>query len=359
MTRSHLRCKLMAKRFKAYRAFKKKLGRGKKGRNMNDSLKKAAAVSGALLATTAAELIATNELVSEAVDREEPAVMQQLKKPFAKALTDEAFSEAFHIASEELEKKELKMLTMIASDGTVLTGHWYPCDKPQRIILAFHGWRTTWSQAFGLYADFWHNNGCSVFFAEQRGQNNSGGECMGFGLTERFDCAQWAEFISCLYGESLPMYLWGTSMGATTVLLASELKLPDNMRGIIADCGYTSPKQIWKHVANKTLHIPFYLRSFVASEMFKKRVGVESADCSTVEALSHCTLPVFFVHGEEDGFVPIEITRENYEACPTPKKLLTVPGASHAMSYYAGKGEYEKQALEFWKDFDAGISESE
>ena len=90
----------------------------------------------------------------------------------------------------------------------------------------------------------------------------------------------------------------------------------------------------------------------LADSMCKKKLNVRSGDYSTLEALLATDVPVLFVHGTDDHFVPIEMTYKNYEACASPKRLLVVPGAEHAMSYYVDSRAYEKAVLDFWKDFD-------
>ena len=172
------------------------------------------------------------------------------------------------------------------------------------------------------------------------------------GTQEKFDCVSWCEYINKRFGEEHNIFIEGISMGASTVLFASALKLPDNVRGIIADCGFTSPKAIWKHVANKNLHMTFGLRSIIADKLCKKRINIASDGYSTVKALQNTDIPVLFIHGSDDSFVPVEMTYENYKACASPKRLLIVPGADHAMSYYVNRKGYEKAVLDFWNEFD-------
>ena len=88
-----------------------------------------------------------------------------------------------------------------------------------------------------MIAPFWHASGCNVLYAEQRGQNNSGGQYMTFGLIERFDCLDWVNFINATDLGALPIYLGGISMGAATVLLAAGEELPENVVCVMADCG--------------------------------------------------------------------------------------------------------------------------
>ena len=96
---------------------------------------------------------------------------------------------------------------------------------------------------------------------------------MGFGLTERFDCVNWIDWVNEKTGGTLPIYLCGVSMGASTVLMTSAFALPDNVHGIIADCGYTSPQAIWKHVAQTNLHVTYdEWLSGIIDEMCKERI---------------------------------------------------------------------------------------
>jgi pimeloyl-ACP methyl ester carboxylesterase len=154
-----------------------------------------------------------------------------------------------------------------------------------------HGWRSNWSQDFGGISPFWQENDCAVLYPEQRGQGGSGGEYMGFGLLERYDCAKWADLITKKTGGKLPVYLCGISMGATTVLMASGCGLPSSVHGIIADCGFTSPKDIWKHVAEQNLHIPYLLYGGAANDLCRKKIQVAPNSYSTTEALKENNIP--------------------------------------------------------------------
>lgn len=189
-------------------------------------------------------------------------------------------------------------------------------------------------------------------YNEQRGQGGSGGDYIGFGPIERYDCLDWINWVIDRCGNEIPIYLGGVSMGATTVLMAAGLELPDNVHGIVGDCGFTSPHAIWKHVANKNLHIAFGLRGAVADTLYEKITQTDDADYSTVDALRNCSVPIMLIHGTDDHFVPVEMTYENYKACTSPKKLFIVPGADHGMSYYIDKEGYEAVIKDFWRRFD-------
>ena len=251
-----------------------------------------------------------------------------------------------------LERRECETITIVAKDGVTLVGHWRAPEHPKRVIIAMHGWRSSWSQDFGMISDFWYDSDCAVLYAEQRGQGESGGEYMGFGLLERYDCCDWASYINERIGGTLPIYLVGISMGATTVLMATGLSLPNTVRGVIADCGFTSPSAIWRHVIEKNLHLPYALYGAAASELCKRKIQFKSDEYTCMDALRENTVPVLFIHGTDDKFVPIEMTYENYKATTAEKRLFIVPGADHGLSFLTDPEEYKNGVKAFWKDLE-------
>ena len=311
-------------------------------------------------AVTAISRKFTGKLVKVALDREQPKVTQRAKEKLSGSIEQaKQFEEYLTLMAENLQNIGCETVEITAYDGVRLIGHFHRCEHAKRLIIAMHGWRSSWTGDFGAISDFWHNNDCSVLYAEQRGQGESGGDYMGFGLTERYDCLEWIKWANENGYADIPIYLCGVSMGASTVLMAAGLELPENVHGIMADCGYTSPHAIWKHVANNNLHMSYGgFTATVANDMCRKKIQMGTKEYSCTDAMRECRVPVFFVHGTDDQFVPIEMTYDNYKACSAPKHLLVVPGAEHGMSYLVDKETYEKAAKEFWKDFDAYHPES-
>ena len=295
----------------------------------------------------------TKYLMKLALDREGPkSAANDKEKLMASGELSETLASIME-AAKVLEETEHEQVEIAAQDGIMLVGHWFCPENAKRIIIAMHGWRSTWSHDFGVIAPFWFENDCAVLFAEQRGQGNSGGEYMGFGLLERYDCLDWINWVNERTEAKLPIYLGGVSMGATTILMTAGFDLPENVKGIVADCAFTSPHAIWKHVVENNFKLPFGLYSRTARDICEKRIQVPSDSYSTVEALSNCEIPVLFIHGTDDNFVPIEMTYENYKACVSEKRLFVVPGAEHGMSYLVDKNGYETAVKQFWNVFDA------
>ena len=295
---------------------------------------------------------ASRYMLRLAMDREGPAKLEENLRKISGSARDPAVSEALDRAKERLEKAGCLPVETEGTDGVTLVGHWRECPEPKRILIAMHGWRSCWSRDFGLIAEFWNSEGCSVLYPEQRAHGESGGEYLGFGMLERHDCKKWIQWVCQRNPEGLPVYLVGISMGAATVLMTGGMELPPQVRGIIADCGFTSPKEIWKHVAEENLHMHYGFYARAADGLCRKKIRLGSGDCSTVAALRECEVPVLFIHGTDDSFVPISMTFENYKACKGPKRLFVVPGAEHGMSWCVDPEGYRKTLREFWRDFD-------
>lgn len=310
-------------------------------------------VMGAITAASAVSYAITKKLVGIALDRNENEITASSKKQISGNPEISEFAKVRENATEKLENSVLDTVEITAQDGIKLVGHWRFSKNAKRIIIAMHGWRSSWARDFGMIADFFYSNDCNVLYVEQRGQNNSGGEYMGFGLTERYDCLEWIKWVNKQeYGE-LPIYLCGVSMGASTVLMTAGFNLPENVHGIMADCGYTSPHAIWKHVVENNLRLYYDdMMSSIADEMCRAKIQIGSKDYSCPEALAECKVPVLFIHGTDDDFVPVEMTYENYKACISQKRLLIVPGAGHGMSYVIDRKLYEQTVKQFWADFD-------
>lgn len=327
---------------------------------MNKNTKNILIASGVAAVTAIAAGLAHRAILKGLMDvalaRKEPRAMAKSKEKIMGS--DELSNVIGKVmdAAKALESEDHEIVEIEAYDGIRLVGHWFPAENPKRVLVAMHGWRTSWSQDFGLIADFWRSNGCSVLFAEQRGQGESGGEYMGFGLLERYDCLEWVKWAD-ENTENIPIYLCGLSMGATTILMTAGFDLPERVHGIMADCAFTSPHAIWRHVVQTNLHLPYGLYSAAARDICRKKIQVGSDEYSCPEALKNCKVPVLFIHGSDDTFVPVEMTYENYKACPSAKHLVIVPGADHGLSYLVDREGYERAGVKFWRCYDEKIPE--
>ena len=159
-----------------------------------------------------------------------------------------------------------------------------------------------------------------MLLVDQRAHGNSEGKIISMGINERFDCVEWCKYVENKYPNA-DITLCGISMGATTVLMASALELPKNVRAIIADCGFTDPYEIVKKIA-RDMKLPFTF-IYPAMNCWAKLIGGFSMkEFSTIEAMEKNTRPILIIHGTGDNFVPHEMTVKYDEACTTKKKLM-------------------------------------
>jgi len=294
----------------------------------------------------------TRYLVKVAVDRELPPHPAGAEKSLSGALPDPVAEARLLKSGQVLEATPHETVQVTAHDGVTLMGHWFERPNARRVILAMHGWRSSWSHDFGLAAEFFFQEECSVLLPEQRGQGNSGGEYIAFGLLEQFDCLQWLGWLQERGYEQIPIYLYGISMGAATVLMAAGLQLPKNVRGVIADCGYTSAGAIWRHVAEHNLGFDYRHHRLAAEAMFRRRLHMRPDSYTCPRALIRCKVPVLLIHGDADRFVPVEMTKENFDACAAPKQMLIVHGAGHGMSFFQNEEGYRRAITDFWNQWD-------
>ena len=293
--------------------------------------------------------ILTRKLVKVALDREMPKASAKSRYRISGVAASDPQGKKISLAAQKLKNSDYETVEIEGCDKEKLVGHLIKCENAKRIIIAVHGWRSSWNNDFGMISDFWRDNGCHVLYVEQRGHNDSGGQYLGFGMIERYDCLDWVYWVQENISSSLPIYLAGISMGASTVLMTSSLNLPENVRGIMADSGFTSAHDIWKHVTENNLHLSYKMIGFLADNMCRKRINMGTKDFSTKDALRRTNIPVLLIHGAHDKFVPVSTTYENYLSCNSKKDMLIVPGAGHGRSYLVDNEKYEKTVLDFWK----------
>lgn len=278
-------------------------------------------------------------LIGMALDREGPQVRNMAG--MTGIPKDDALGAQLRATRARIEARAARV-SIQSHDGLALAGRFVVPEAPKRVILAMHGWRSSWWVDFGLMLDFWHDTGAAILLPDERAHGESAGAHMGFGLLERRDCAAWAAFAAAEF-PGLPLYLAGVSMGATTVLMAAELPLPEPVAGILADSGFTSPRAIWAHVAKSRYHVPYRgVFAYFADHVCKQKIGLAPDAASTPAALRHTSLPVLFVHGCADHFIPPAMTAENAAAHPGPHRVLTIPEAHHGCGYAVDPAAYQE-----------------
>jgi len=232
-------------------------------------------------------------------------------------------------------------------DRLTLRGTYYECIPGGPIELMFHGYRGNADRDLcgGVQRCFALER--NTLIVDQRACGASDGNVITFGIHESDDCHRWIAHLIERFGEDVKIIITGISMGASTVMLAAGRELPRQVVGVLADCGYTSARDIIKVVIGKMKLPPKLAYPFVKLGARLFAHFDPDAD-SSVEAMSRCKVPVLLIHGEDDDFVPCDMSRRNFEACTAPKKLWTVPGAGHGLSILVDQQGYMRVLREFF-----------
>ena len=257
-------------------------------------------------------------------------------------------AEARQMISDALEIP-YKEAVVTSYDGLRLFGKCYIASSDAPWLIMLHGYRSGAERDFCGGLKFGIDSGFNVLLVDQRAHGKSEGKCLTFGIKERYDCLTWINYVISQAGGSCKIALYGMSMGAATVLMAAGSGLPKNVACIVADCGYTSPKAIIKKVIREMHYpvFPTYALVRLGGMLFG---GFDIEEYSAVQAMEKCDIPVLFIHGDDDRFVPCDMGRENHRHCRAEgKKLLIVPNAGHGMSYMSDKRAYLGTVSEFLK----------
>ena len=254
-----------------------------------------------------------------------------------------------------LKAQPTERMEIESFDGLRLSGLWVPNPAARGAIILFHGYRS--SPVIDLTAGLQHYYamGFSLLICDQRAHGKSGGRLITMGIKERYDAKAWAEALARKLGRETPLFLAGISMGAATVLMASNLPMEANVRGIVADCGFTSPGDIVRYLMRRHYHVPPRPAAGLLNLSCRLLGGFGLDPWSTVRAVAETTRPILFFHGEEDHFVPKEMTEAAYRACRSEKTLLEFPGAGHGLSYMADTPRYLAALRTF---FDAALADA-
>lgn len=257
------------------------------------------------------------------------------------------FREKIDKWSQETQKLPCEQMEITSFDGLRLRGRYYEFAPGAPIELMFHGYRGTAERDLAGGVQRCFKLGRSALIVDQRCSGQSQGNVITFGILEHRDCLRWVDHMIEYFGPDVKIFLCGISMGAATVLMAAGKPLPDNVIGVLADCGYTSPKEIIQTVIRRMGLPPKLAYPFVklGARVFGR---FDLEETSPIEAVKNCKVPVFFVHGEADDYVPCQMSRENFDACASRKKLMTVPGAAHGLSYPVAQGQYLQAVGEFF-----------
>lgn len=247
----------------------------------------------------------------------------------------------------EMQTLPFEKVYVTSLDGKRLYGRYYHTKDQAPLQIMFHGYKSSAYLDFCGGIKFAIKSNHNVLVVDQRSHGNSEGSIITFGIKERHDCLCWIQYINQRFGSNTPIILSGLSMGAATVLMASNFDLPKNVVGIVADCPYSSPKEIIQKVGKDMNYPPKLMYPFVKLGAYIfGHFNLE--ECDALTAVKASKLPILLIHGDDDRFVPCEMSRALKEACPQKITLEIVPGAGHGLCYLVGPKQYEEALGQFF-----------
>ena len=235
-------------------------------------------------------------------------------------------------------------------DGLKLHATYFPAQDQQgrqKLVICFHGYTSQGMSDYIGLSDYYQKRGFAMLLPDARAHGASEGEYIGFGCLDRQDALGWVRWAVEELGEETEILLHGTSMGAATLLMLSGLSLPEQVKGIVSDCGFTSPKEVFTHVLHSMYHLPAFPLIPGADLVNRKLAGYGMDECNAKREVEKAEVPILFIHGGNDTFVPCSMCDEIYEHCGSKKRKLIIEGAAHAEGYYNDMESYEEALSEF------------
>lgn len=231
-----------------------------------------------------------------------------------------------------------------------LVAHFIPAENSKRVVVISHGYKGNGS-TMANYAQMFHQLGFNVLLPDNRSHGSSAGEYINFGWLDRVDYLDWLQMIIEKVGPEAEIVLFGASMGGATVEMMSGEKLPTQVKALIADSGYSSIEAELAYLLKKQFHLPKYPFVPLVSLINKRRLGYYLNAVQSTTQLKKNHLPIFFIHGDHDSFVPSEMAFDNYSATQGPRELWLVKDATHVESFWIDPARYQRHIVAFLKKY--------
>lgn len=246
-------------------------------------------------------------------------------------------------------KREYEDVYITSYDGIRLHGRYYHNKDGAPLNIGFHGYRATALRDFCVGANETLVRGHNLLLIDQRGQSKSEGHTITMGVKEHRDVKSWVDYATKRFKKDTKIILYGVSMGAASVVMATALDLPENVKGVIADCPYSSPKDIVLNVAKQDMGIApavAYPFVYLAAKIFGN-FDINEVSCK--DAVKKTKIPVLILHGEADLYVPCYMSDEILKANPLMVTRHTFKDAGHGLSFFADKERYRKITEDFFE----------
>lgn len=245
-----------------------------------------------------------------------------------------------------MERYPFESITIQSHDGLMLHGRYYHLKDGAPVEILCHGYRSHPYRDCSGGHSLSRKLGYNTLVIDQRAHGKSEGTTISFGINERLDCQRWAIYAAQRFGKNTPLILSGLSMGAATVLMASQLDLPKSVCAIIADSPYSTPSAIIEKVCRDRRYPVFLCRPLIAlAAILFGKFHINA--CTAKDAVRHAQVPILLIHGEDDRLVPWTMSQEIALSCASPVTLEVFPDAGHGLCYVTDPRKYEQAVVSF------------
>lgn len=243
------------------------------------------------------------------------------------------------------DKKEI-----VTEDGVKLVAHvLVPGKSNGKLIIACHGARSSGLGEFVFLGQKFYKEGYILIMPDHRGCGESDGAFLGYGTHESRDTYLWVDYAKQQFSD-MDIYLLGVSMGGATVLMMSPEAKMAGIKAIVSDCSYTSAWDEFSYHLSKKFHLPVFPIMHITDLFCRIFAGYAFKSASPIEAVKKASVPILFIHGDADDFVPFYMVDKLYDACEGYKGKLTIEGADHAKAYYIAPEKYFSAVNNFFCD---------
>jgi hypothetical protein len=250
--------------------------------------------------------------------------------------------------AEWVARQQFREVEMLSDDGLKLKAYFLPSERAAgRTAIIAHGYSGKGKDMGASAKIYYEHSGYNVLIPDARGHGQSEGDYIGFGWPERRDYLKWIDFIVKETGPQAQIVLHGVSMGGATVLMTSGEELPPQVKAIVDDCGYSSVKAQLSYQLRRMYHLPSFPFVQCASLITRIKAGYFFGEASALKQVRRAKVPILFIHGDADKFVPFFMMEELYQACSSPKDKLVVHGAGHGLAYDTDKTGYIAKVSDF------------
>ncbi|MBO3335652.1 alpha/beta hydrolase [Clostridium perfringens] len=271
--------------------------------------------------------------------------LHDIEKSYTRYVENNLFDEALYNSASKED------ITLKSFDGLNLTSTLIMNENPtNKFIVLVHGVSICYVGSL-KYFDIFYKNGFNVLIVNQRRHGKSEGKYSTYGFYEKYDVNMWIEYLKSRFGNDIILGLHGESMGAGTVM--ETIPLNDSIKFVIEDCGYSNFHELIgfqiTHAYKNRLVRKILRPSLIFADFFMKtKAKFSMKKIVPIDIVSSTSLPMMFIHGKEDYFVPWYMAVDLYKAKTKGyKELYLVEGAKHAEALEVNKILYEKKIMTF------------